>query len=514
MPSTYLTVAIPYVNATPHLGYAYELALADIAARARRRDGGDVRLLGGTDDYSLKNVLAAEASGVPTDEFVTAHAARFAGLGGPLAVGFDDFIQTSSDPRHAPAVTRLWQRVAERGDLYRRSYQGQYCVGCEQFYAPGELSEGRCPEHATPLETVREDNWFFRLSAYADRLDAAITSGELRITPNAYRAEALAFIRAGLEDISVSRSAARARGWGIPVPGDPDQVIYVWFDALGCYLSALDYAGAGRPTYQRWWTGADERIHVIGKGILRFHAVYWPAFLASAGEASPTRIHVHPYLSVDGVKISKSSGTALDPVEVVERYGTDALRWWFARDVHHVVDTDFTVVRLVQTANDDLASGFGNYVNRVTTLLHRYRGGVVPEVDEAPLAPVATLCAHAGDRLADLNLRGGTQALLDAVPASNRDLEAAAPWNIAKDPDRQGELDRVLVRHLRTARTIVDTLAPVLPGLAASLRGQLTPSPRQLPPGRPAYPRLELPTRPDAPADKPAAGRPRPAVPL
>jgi methionyl-tRNA synthetase len=509
MTSTYLTVAIPYVNAAPHLGYAYELVLADVAARARRQAGDGVRLLGGTDDYSLKNALAAEAAGVSTGELVTANAARFAELADPLAISFDDFIQTSSDPRHAPAVTRLWQRVAERGDLYRKVYQGQYCVGCEQFYAPAELTDGCCPEHATPTETVREENWFFRLSAYADQLEASISSGELLITPDAYRAEVLAFIRAGLEDISVSRSARRARGWGIPVPGDSDQVIYVWFDALGNYISALDYATAGHPTYRRWWTDTDQRIHVIGKGILRFHAIYWPAFLASAGEPPPTRVHVHPYLSIDGAKISKSSGTVLDPVDVVERYGLDALRWWFARDVHPVVDTDFTLHRLVQTANDDLAGGFGNYVNRTTALLHRYCDGVVPDVDEAPLATVTGLCENAGDRLADLDLRGGTQALLDAVAASNRDLEATAPWKIAKDPDRKGELDRVLVCHLRSATTIVDTLASVLPDLAASLKRQLTPPGRRLSAAGPAYPRLEFPTPPDAPIGQ-AAGRAAP----
>jgi methionyl-tRNA synthetase len=481
MTSTYLTVAIPYVNAAPHLGYAYELVLADVAARARRQAGDGVRLLGGTDDYSLKNALAAEAAGVSTGELVTANAARFAELADPLAISFDDFIQTSSDPRHAPAVTRLWQRVAERGDLYRKVYQGQYCVGCEQFYAP------------------------------ADQLEASISSGELLITPDAYRAEVLAFIRAGLEDISVSRSARRARGWGIPVPGDSDQVIYVWFDALGNYISALDYATAGHPTYRRWWTDTDQRIHVIGKGILRFHAIYWPAFLASAGEPPPTRIHVHPYLGIDGAKISKSSGTVLDPVDVVERYGLDALRWWFARDVHPVVDTDFTLQRLVQTANDDLAGGFGNYVNRTTVLLRRYCDGVVPDVDEAPLATVTGLCENAGDRLADLDLRGGTQALLDAVAASNRDLEATAPWKIAKDPDRKGELDRVLVCHLRSATTIVDTLASVLPDLAASLKRQLTPSGRRLSAAGPAYPRLEFPTPPDAPIGQ-AAGRAAPSA--
>ncbi len=515
MTSTYLTVAIPYVNAAPHLGYAYGLVLADIAARARRTDAeGSVRLLGGTDDYSLKNVLAAEAAAVPTGEFVAAHAARFAGLAEPLAISFDDFIQTSSDARHAPAVTRLWQRVAERGDLYRRSYQGRYCVGCEQFYADAELVDGRCPEHATPAELVEEDNWFFRLSAYSEHLEAAITSGELAITPDAYRAETLAFVRAGLDDISVSRSARRARGWGIPVPGDTDQVIYVWFDALGNYLSALGYATPAAPGYQRWWAGSGERIHVIGKGILRFHAIYWPAFLASAGEAAPTRIHVHPYLRVDGAKVSKSAGATLDPLDVIGRYGLDALRWWFARAVHSVTDTDFSEARLVQTANEDLAGGFGNYINRVTTLLQRYRQSVLPDLDEPSHPELPRLCDTARGRLADLDLRGGTQALLDAVATLNRDLEATSPWKLAKDPARSDELDRILLRHHRSATVLVEALAPILPGLAASLRSQLTPVDGRLPAARPAYPRIETLTQPHAQNDSlPPAPTPSPTRP-
>lgn len=381
--------------------------------------------------------------------------------------------------------------MASRGDLYRKPYQGRYCVGCEQFYTDAELDGGRCPEHGTATETVEEDNWFFRLSAYADHLEAAITSGTLVITPDAYRAEALAVIRAGLADISVSRAASRARGWGIPVPGDPDQVIYVWFDALGNYLSALGYATPAHPAYRRWWAASDERIHVVGKGILRFHAIYWPAFLASAGEPAPTRIHVHPYLSINGAKISKSTGTTLDPLEVIDRYGLDALRWWFARRVHSVTDTDFSVARLVQTANDDLAGGFANYLNRVTTLLHRHRHGLLPDLDEPALPAAARLCDTATDRLARLDLRGGTQALLDALTTLNRDLEATAPWKLAKDPARNAELDQVLARHACSATLLVDALAPILPDLAAALRGSLTPTGGRIPRPRPSYPRLE-----------------------
>ena len=310
-PSTYVTVAIPYVNADPHLGYAYELVLADTYARARRQAGDAVRFLGGTDDYSLKNVLAAEAAGLSTVEFVERHADRFEQLAGPLELSFDDFVRTSADPRHRPAVERLWRACAARGDLYRRTYEGDYCVGCEQFWSPADAvaDDGalHCPEHLTPLDRVAESNWFFRLSAYQDHLDRLITTGELEIHPRQYRDEVLAFVRRGLEDISVSRSVGRARGWGIPVPDDPDQVVYVWFDALTNYFSSLDFGDPESVAYRRWWLDAERRVHVIGKGITRFHAVYWPAFLASAGQPAPTRIEVHPYLTVDGAKISKSA---------------------------------------------------------------------------------------------------------------------------------------------------------------------------------------------------------------
>ncbi|MGH9285261.1 MAG: methionine--tRNA ligase, partial [Acidimicrobiales bacterium] len=366
MTTTYLTVALPYVNADPHLGHAYELVLADACARARRAAGEHLRFLGGTDDYSLKNVLAAEAAGTPTDVFVARQAGRFAALAQPLGLTFDDFIRTSADPRHRPGVEALWRAVEAAGDLYRRRYEGDYCVGCEQFYSPAELLDGCCPEHLVATERVAEENWFFRLSRYQSRLVQAIDSGALAVTPEPFRNQALGLVRGELHDISVSRAADRARGWGVGVPGDPDQVVYVWFDALAGYISALGYGGADPAPFRRWWIGSDERIHVIGKGILRFHAVLWPAFLASAGEAWPTRIHVHPYLTVAGSKIAKSKGPVLAaPAEVAATYGTDALRWWLARDVHPHADTDFTVGALVDRANEDLAAGVGNVTHRI-----------------------------------------------------------------------------------------------------------------------------------------------------
>ncbi|HET6874920.1 MAG TPA: methionine--tRNA ligase [Acidimicrobiales bacterium] len=489
MASTYITVAIPYVNGAPHLGYAYELVLADIAARARRRlSGGRVRFLGGTDDHSLKNVLAAEAAGLDTRELVAANAGRFVELAGRLEVGFDDFLHTSDDPRHAPAVRRLWEAAGGSGSLYRGTYRGRYCVGCEQFLTPAELVEGQCPEHATTPEMVEEENWFFRLTAYQDRLEDLLSSGRLTVTPEPFRHEVLAFVRSGLSDISVSRSVARARGWGVRVPGDPTQVVYVWFDALANYISALGY-GTGDSAYDRWWRRS-ERIHVIGKGILRFHAVYWPAFLLAAGEPLPDRIHVHPYLTADGAKLSKSSDAGgADPLAVIDRFGIDALRWWFARQVHANADTDFTAASLVAGANGDLASGIANVVSRIAALVHRYRGGATPDRTQPALPGVVVRCTEATAAFADLDPRLGTQLVLDAVAVLNRDLESTAPWRVARQPG--AVLDPLLATYWRSAVILAEAVEPVVPDLAGRLKHLLGHDALTLPAPVAAFPRLQ-----------------------
>jgi len=330
-PRTYITTTIPYVNARPHIGHALELVQADVLARFRRGRGDSVRFQAGTDDNSLKNVLAAEAAGADVREFVDRNAEAFLALGPALSLTVDDAIRTSRDRRHRPGVERLWQACAAAGDLYRRPYEGLYCTGCEQFYSPAELRGGRCPEHETEPQRVAEENWFFRLSRYGQPLREAISRGELRIDPAGRRHEVLAFIDGGLEDFSVSRPAERAGGWGIPVPGDASQVIYVWWDALCNYITALGYGtdGAG---YREWWASgaaSSRRIHLLGKGVLRFHAVCWPAMLLSSGQPLPTDIFVHDYLTAGGRKISKSSGPGLpgsDPAALAAEYGADAAR--------------------------------------------------------------------------------------------------------------------------------------------------------------------------------------------
>jgi methionyl-tRNA synthetase len=473
----FLTTTIPYVNAAPHLGFALEAVQADVLARHHRRRGAEVRLLSGTDDNSLKNVLAAEAAGVGVRELVDANADAFAALRGPLALSYDDFIRTSRDPRHRAGVIRLWQACAAAGDLYRSRYTGLYCVGCEHYLAPEDLDDGRCPEHRTVPEALSEENWFFRLSRYAEPLRQAITSGALRVEPAARRNEVLALIAAGLRDFSVSRSRERARGWGIGVPGDPDQVVYVWWDALGNYVTSLDF-GTGGPAYERWWAGGDRRLHLVGKGVLRFHAVYWPAMLLSAGLPLPTDVFVHDYLTVDGQKISKSNGTSVDPVALARRYGTDAVRWWLLREVPRVGDADFTTARLVARANDDLAGGLGNLVHRVVTMVHRYRAGRVPAgTTDARLAEV---CASVPDRvdaaLADFDFRRACAAVWTVVDEANRYVDRTRPWALARSAADAAALDTVLATLVGACRVLAAELAPFVPATAARVAEQCTPA--------------------------------------
>jgi len=514
----YLSTTIPYVNARPHLGFALELVQADALARHYRQRGDLVRFQTGTDDNSLKNVLAAQAEGVPVRSLVRRNAAAFAELAGPLALSYDDFIQTSSDPRHLGGAQRLWRACAERGDLYLKEYQGLYCVGCEQFYREAELTGGRCPEHGTVPQPVSERNWFFRLSRYREQLHDLVSSGLLRVEPAGRRNEVLAFIASGLEDFSVSRSTQRAHGWGIPVPGDPGQIMYVWWDALGNYISALGYGGHAEE-YERWWRHGDRRVHLVGKGVLRFHAVYWPAMLLSAGEPLPTDILVHDYLTTDGRKISKSGGGTPDPVALVRQFGTDSVRWWLLREVPRVGDADFTVARLIARANADLAGGLGNLVSRTVAMVHRYRGGVVPGgvvpgegadlggadpgggegwAGDPGAGRLLAACEQAPGlvdaALGGFDFRAAADAIWDIVDAANRYIEDVRPWQLARSQrnPEAGSLDAALALLVRACRCLAGQLAPFVPDTAARVAAQCTPAGLlgQLPEAEPVFPRL------------------------
>ncbi|MFG1706439.1 methionine--tRNA ligase [Nonomuraea sp. M3C6] len=460
----YITTTIPYVNARPHLGHALELVQGDVLARHHRRRGEPVRFQTGTDDNSLKNVLAAEAEGVPVRELVDRNAAAFEGLRRPLDLSFDAFIRTSSHPGHRAGVERIW--AATEHDLYQRHYEGLYCVGCEQFYP-----EGPCPDgHEAPLQRVSEENWFFRLSRYQDALLELIRGGRLRIEPAARRNEVLAFVEAGLDDISISRSAARARGWGIPVPGDPGQVVYVWWDALANYVTALE-----GDDYRRWWVAEGRKVHLVGKGVIRFHAVYWPAMLLSAGKPLPTGIFVHDYLTVGGRKISKSSGDAADPAALVDAYGVDAVRWWLLREVPRVGDADFTAERLIGRADEDLANGLGNLVNRVVTMVHRFLDGHVPPAGE----PLVEVSGAVHEALAEFDFRRAAVAVWAIVEEANKYVERTRPWRQTR-ADQEVSLGTLV----HACRELAGQLEPFLPTaaarVAAAVSGERLPSPEPL----------------------------------
>lgn len=473
----FITTAIPYVNARPHLGFAMELVLADVLARYRRLRGDDVHFLTGTDENSLKNVRAAQDEGVSTEALVDRNAEAFRSLRASLDLSFDDFIRTSRDPRHRAGVEKLWNACASRGDIYKRAYRGLYCVGCEQFYTQAELVDGRCPEHGCIPEPVEEENYFFRLSNYQTELETLLSSGTLRVVPERYRNEVLAFVRSGLTDFSISRSSERAHGWGIPVPGDPSQVMYVWFDALGNYITALDFATEGE-LYAKYWLNSTQRLHVLGKGITRFHAVYWPAMLLSAGLPLPSVIAVHGYLTVGGKKIGKSLGNAIDPEILAQRYGVDVLRFFLCRHVRSGRDGDFTEERLVQARDSELADQLGNLLRRSVSMIERYRDGRVPPPgDPGPFADVAArLRPQFEAALEACKHDDALNAVWSLVELANKYAVERAPWTLAKrrsDPIAEASVSTTLYNLAESLRLASVYLASFMPSTTTEVRRQL-----------------------------------------
>jgi methionyl-tRNA synthetase len=478
----YLTTTIPYVNASPHVGFALELIQADVIARAHRERGFDVRLQTGSDENSLKNVQAAETAGKPTEVLVVENAQRFLDLQHALNISADDFIRTSTDPRHRPAIEKLWHQCRKSGDLYQKSYSGLYCTGCEQFYQPEELFRGCCPEHGTYPEEVTETNWFFRLSRYTNRLRELIETRQLNVTPESRRNEVLALIRAGLEDFSVSRSSTRARGWGIPVPGDADQTIYVWYDALGNYLAALGY-GSTDADIDRFWNKAERREHLVGKGVTRFHAVYWPAILLSAGLPLPTRIYVHGYVTVDGRKIGKSNGNAIDPVPLVERFGADAVRYYLLRHIRATEDGDFTLERLEQAYTSELAGQLGNLAHRLFAITQKIDGKPTLCIASSDRADVDAVRERVSAAVQKGEFHEALASIWTLVAFANKRVADRQPWVAVKQSNQ--ETDDALRLGLREAANaclgellglvneISSLITPFLPETAGRLKEQL-----------------------------------------
>lgn len=387
----YITCAIPYVNSVPHVGHGLEFVQGDVIARYQRLLLGNknVTLLSGGDENALKNVQAAEKAGIPVQEFIDDNNIKFQQLTQALGCQFDIWQKGSDTDHHFPASQKLWNLCEKAGDIYKKSYEGLYCVGCETFYAPDELNEnGECFEHpGKKLETVKEENYFFKLSKYQQRILDILKGKDkeftLEIIPEKRKNEVLSFLDGGLEDISISRSNERAKNWGVPVPGDDSQRMYVWFDALNIYQSGVGF-GWDETKYNTWWP-AD--VHVIGKGITRFHAVYWPAFLLSAGLPLPKKLFVHEYFTVNGQKMSKTLGNVIDPNDLIQKYGAEPLRYYFLAKFSPFNDGDFSEEEFKKTYNADLANGLGNLVARVAKMSEgiTFTSYKKPNISKTPL---------------------------------------------------------------------------------------------------------------------------------
>ncbi|HXF00285.1 MAG TPA: methionine--tRNA ligase [Solirubrobacterales bacterium] len=462
--SYYITTPIYYVNAEPHLGHAYTTIAADVLARHMRQRGEDVFFLTGTDEHGEPVAQAAEKLGLEPRELADRNAPRFKDLMPKINASNDFFIRTT-DPQHEAKVQEVTQRVHDNGHVYEGTYEGWYCPRCADFKTDSELGEGNtCPIHKIPLEREREENWFFRLSSFQEQLERLYAERPDFVRPQARYNEALSFIQGGLADVSLSRPKLT---WGVRLPWDPSQVMYVWFDALLNYITALSYAREGEDLTERFWPA----FHIIGKDILKFHAVYWPAFLMAAGYEVPKRMFIHGYLLMEGHKMSKSLGNVLDPFEVIERFGADPLRYYCLREVPFGRDGSVSAAGFEARYEAELANEYGNLASRALAMIERYRDGRVPEADPDPeLAGGEAGLAGLENRVAELLDRAElTQALEEIwvrVRRLNRYVEETRPWDLAKeekaDPGKPG--------RSRTRSGASDRLDEVLYGLAEGVR--------------------------------------------
>ena len=367
MKRTYITTSIPYVNAKPHIGHALELVQADVIARHHRLNGNFTILQTGTDENALKNVLAAREKGTDPQTFVDENSLAFLKLTQLLDISVDRFIRTTNTV-HKEGVHAFWKRLRTQ-DIYKKSYRGLYCVGCEDFCRERDLIHGTCPDHHTPPIEVKEENYFFRLSVYQKTLESLVENDTIHIIPAERKNEVLSFIRRGLLDISISRDTRRMAGWGIPVPGDQTQIIYVWIDALINYLSGQGFGT--QDTWKQVWNECTHKIHVIGKNVWKFHAVYWPALLLSAQLPLPNEIVIHGFVTVEGKKISKSLGNVVDPIDSIKKYGSDPVRYYLTRAIPSFTDGDYSQSIYKNIYSSDLANGIGNVTSRILALCEK-----------------------------------------------------------------------------------------------------------------------------------------------
>ncbi len=462
----YLTTPIYYVNATPHIGHAYTTIAADIIVRHQRQRGAETFFLTGVDEHATKVFRVAEAEGLGPQEYVDRIAEVWRELPGRVGAEPDFFIRTS-DEGHKRFVRDFLQRIYDNGDVYEGVYAGLYCVGCEAFKAESDLVDGKCPDHGD-VEYIEEKNYFFRLSAYEDRLLALYKERPDFVLPRFRANEARSFIEQGLQDFSISRAG---QPWGIPLPWDEDHVAYVWADALVNYLSALTYARPGTDLVPELWPAAR---HVMAKDILRFHCVYWPAMLMSAGYDVPQQIFVHGYLLMDDTKISKSLGNVIDPLPLADVYGSDAVRFWAIRSASFGQDGTASIDSLQERYERELGNDLGNLLSRTTAMIAQYRDGAVAQRDGNALADhLNALHTRVPSRFDDWEVTGALDAIWEVVRELNRHVERSKPWELAKDASRSDELDQVLYDLADGLRSVAVALYSFVPVTASAILAAL-----------------------------------------
>ena len=469
----YVTTPIYYVNAAPHLGHAYTCIGADILARHHRQRGEDVFFLTGTDEHGEPVVQVAEREGISPKELADRNAQRFQALMPRINVSIDYFIRTS-DPRHKQRVQEVMQRIHDNGHVYKGLYEGWYCPKCADFKTEAEIGPGNtCPIHQIPLDREKEENWFFRLSAFEEPLKALYADRPEWVTPRTRYNEALAFINGGLQDVSLSRAKI---SWGVEVPWDPAHVFYVWFDALLNYYTALAFARDGEDLTSRFWPA----FHVIGKDILKFHAVYWPAMLMAAGIELPEGELIHGFLlmrdaSGAETKMSKSLGNVLDPFQVMDTFGTDALRYYCFREVSFGNDGGVSTLTFGERYETELANEYGNLASRTLAMIARYRDGVTPDtgVDPELALEFAGLVDEVTALLGDADITQALERIWQRVRRLNRYVEERAPWQLAKDEAKAAELDTTLRSLAEGLRSVTVLLHPYMPETAGKLLAAL-----------------------------------------
>ncbi len=464
----YITTAISYPNGKPHIGHAYELIATDALARFQRLDGKDVFFLTGTDEHGIKMLQTARAQGISPRELADRNAAEFRRMAEVLNASNDDFIRTTEE-RHTKSCQAIWNAMADNGDIYKGGYAGWYSVRDEAYYGEEETEvreDGvRYGPQGTPVEWVEEESYFFRLSAYGERLLAFYDEYPDFIAPNERRNEILSFVKAGLRDLSISRTTF---DWGIPVPGDPKHVMYVWVDALTNYITGVGYPDEGAESWRFW-----PAVHIVGKDITRFHALYWPAFLMSAGLAPPKRVFGHGFVFNRGEKMSKSVGNVIDPFALVEHYGLDAVRYFLLREVPFGQDGSYSHEAIVARSNADLANGIGNLAQRSLSMIAKNCDGVVPErgalahADEAILAAASEALIVARDAMGEQAIHQALAAIFSTVAAGDRYFAGEAPWALRRtDPARMAT---VLHTTAELVRRLAILCQPFMPGSAAKL---------------------------------------------